>query len=193
MSNRLFHCRAVWALILAVVSSCLITGTPGVASNLESRAFKDERLPAVQFIGHDSRITQPRFVLVKDDAAWASLWSEHIGAAAGAGAMARHAAPKIDFSRYIVVGAFAGATTNQDGEVAEMVGIEAELVRVRYVPSTFQSASAIGGEPDRGVATTPYGLWVIERTEKPIVIEQGARGLKPEPIAWKEVKRFDGR
>jgi len=180
---------------LCVVSLAVLGGAAAssISASRDAAAAKDERLPAVQFVGHDSRITQPRFVLVKDQAAWASLWSEHTSAAAGGGAMTRYAAPVIDFNRFMVVGAFSGATTNQDGEVAEMVGVEPNLVRVRYVPSTFQSAVAIGGEADHGVATTPFGLWVVERTEKPIVIERGERGLKAEPIQWKEVKRFDGR
>lgn len=149
-------------------------------------------LPAVQFIGQDSKISTPRFVLIKDDAAWSSLWAEHTGAAEAITPPTRHATPKIDFARFMVIGAFGGATTNTDGQIASSVVVSDDSMRIRYEASTFQTAS-FGGKGDPGVKTTPFGLWVIERTDQAIIIEQGARGLKDSPIEWKQVSRFDAK
>ncbi|MBL0928453.1 MAG: hypothetical protein IBJ11_12515 [Phycisphaerales bacterium] len=146
--------------------------------------------PPVQFVGHDSRIQAPRYVLVKDDEAWARLWSEHTGVEASFVPPHRHHAPKIDFRRFVVVGYFAGASTNTDGEQAVSVSAERGTTLVRYQPSTFQSASD-GPERDPGVRTTPFGLWVIERSPQAIVILEGRRGIKSAPVKWTEVHRFD--
>jgi hypothetical protein len=151
-----------------------------------------DTLPAVQIVGHDSRIMAPRFVLVRDQATWDALWAEHTGAAIKGGAMGRHAAPKIDFSRFMVIGAFGGAVINTDGEEAQSVTVTDDLVRVRYESSTFQTSS-FGGNGDSGVKTSPFGLWVIEASKSPVVIEEARRGLKDSPVSWKEVKRFDAK
>ncbi len=153
---------------------------------------RGETLPYVQWIGADSKRTEPGFEIVRDDAAWRALWGAHTGTdTTPGGAMRRHAAPEVNFDRCVVVAHFRGRSTNHDGEVVHGVDESAERVRVRFIADTFQTASFDG--PDRGVATTPYGIWVLPRTEKPVVIEEGTRELKNEPVRWREVKRFDGR
>ncbi len=151
-----------------------------------------DTLPAVQFVGHNSKITTPRVVLAEDQPTWTLLWCEHVGLDASVTPPTRHLVPKIDFTRYVVVGVFGGEMTNTDGEVAEGVVISDDAVRIRYVSSTFQTSS-FGGNADPGVKTAPFGLWVIEKIKKPIVIEQGTRGLKDSPLSWKEVKRFEAK
>jgi hypothetical protein len=148
--------------------------------------------PAVQFIGHDSRIAAERFVLIRDEAEWSRLWAEHTGIDAAAGPPLRNSVPRIDFTRFMVVGVFRGATVNEDGEIVTSVLYGNDVVRVRYEPSTFQTAS-FGAGPDKGEATRPFGLWVIDRSHSPVVIEEGRRGLKSEPVKWREVKRFEAR
>lgn len=184
----MLHRRLIVASFLA-----LAAGFAGVSSSggMPLREAP-EVLPAVQLVGHDSKILSARFVLIRDDASWEALWAEHAGAAQKEGAMWRHAAPKIDFSRFMVVGVFGGATTNTDGEVAQSVTIADDRVRVRYESSTFQTAS-FGGQGDPGVKTAPFGLWVVEASDLPVVIEQARRGLKDSPVSWKEVKRFEGK
>lgn len=179
--------------LIAASSVALVFVFAGVASfGTSVLAPATDALPAVQLVGHDSRIMTPRFVLVRDQATWDSLWAEHTGVALKEGAMGRHAAPKIDFSRFMVVGVFGGAATNTDGEVAQSVTVTDDQVRVRYESSTFQTSS-FGGNGDPGVKTSPFGLWVIEVSKSPVVIEEGRRGLKDSPVSWKEVKRFDAK
>jgi hypothetical protein len=178
---------------IAASSLGLVFVIAGVASlGMSAPAPAKDMVPAVQFIGHDSKIMTPRFVLVRDQAAWDALWAEHSAAAVNEGAMGRHAVPMIDFSRFMVVGVFGGAVTNRDGEVAQSVTVTDAQVRVRYEASTFQTAS-FDGKADSGIKTSPFGLWVIENSKSPVVIEEGRRGLKDSPVTWKEVKRFDAK
>lgn len=177
--------------VIAASSAALVVAMAGFVSlGMSAPAPGNETLPAVQLVGHDSKIVTPRFVLIRDQGAWEALWAEHTGIDAKHGAMARHAAPKINFARFMVVGAFEGAVTNTDGEVAESVTVTGDKVRLRYERSTFQTSS-FGGKPDAGVKTSPFGLWVIEASTMPIVIEAGQRSLKDSAVSWKEVKRFD--
>ncbi|MFN0133361.1 MAG: hypothetical protein ACKVW3_12645 [Phycisphaerales bacterium] len=179
--------------VIAASSVALVLVFAGVASRgMSAPAPAKDMLSAVQLVGHDSKIMTPRFVLVRDQPAWDALWAEHTAAALKEGAMRRHAAPKIDFARFMVVGVFGGAVTNTDGEVAQSVTVTDDQVRVRYESSTFQTAS-FGGNGDSGVKTSPFGLWVIEASKSPVVIEEGRRGLKDSPLSWKEVKRFDAK
>ena len=175
-----------------VVAASSIALMIGVASlGMSAPAPVKDTLPAVQLVGHDSKIMTPRFVLVHDQAAWDALWAEHNGVDVQHGAMARHAAPKIDFAHFMVVGAFAGATTNTDGQEALSVISSEDSVRVRFVASTFQTSGGLGGKADQGIATSPFGLWIIHASNTSVVLEEGRRGVKDSPMSWHEVKRFD--
>ena len=148
------------------------------------------RLPVVQFTGHDSKVTREKFVLIRDEQAWENLWSEHTGRPVPQGPPTRHETPKIDFTRCMVVGHFTGPTTNQDGEVCEAFEVSAGKLRIRYRSSSFQTASFDG--PDRGVPASAFGLWVIDRRDMPIVIEEGRiHSLQDTTVRWVEVKRFE--
>ncbi|MEX2219739.1 MAG: hypothetical protein WD749_13380 [Phycisphaerales bacterium] len=146
--------------------------------------------PLVQWTGAHSKKTEAGFVLVRDDAAWRTLWAEHEGARTDEPyVFTRHAAPKIDFDRCLVVAYFAGKRTNQDGAVAEAVEQVGGATRLRFHPSTFQTAGPGGGAQ----SVTPYAMWVIPATNAPVVIEEARRSLKDEPVRWEEVKRFGAR
>lgn len=149
--------------------------------------------PVVQFVGHDSKIATQRSLLIKDQQSWAKLWSEHSGKDETPVPPNRHVAPKIDFSRFMAVAYFAGTSTNVDGAPAVQVLQRDESVAIRFERSTFQTESFGDGARDRGVKTTPFGIWVIDRSGKPVVIEEGRRGLKADPVTWTEVARLESK
>ncbi len=179
MSGRITLLRAT-VLLLA-----------SLAARVGAAAPPAESVPPVQFVGHESKVTSPRFVLAEDERSWRELWAEHTGVENSGVPPHRHAAPKIDFSRFMVVGVFLGASTNCDGAPAVAVIRDDGALRVRYEHSTFQTASIEG--PDRGVSTTPFGLWVIEKSDAAVVVERGVRRLKNQPIEWRAVHRFERR
>jgi len=150
-----------------------------------------ESLPYVQWVGHDSK-SPAGFQLIRDDAAWKTLWSTHTGAAASHTPPTRHAVPKVDFTQCMVIAYFRGPSTNRDGEELTSVSIDKDLSRCRFIGSTFQTSGGLEGGGG-AVSTQPYGIWVLPRASTPIVIEEGRRGLKSDPIQWKEVHRFAAR
>lgn len=171
------RCAMVAASVVAAVG---VLGAGGAGGRAE------ERPPCVQWVGHWSERAAPGFVIVRDEAAWRALWADHTGVLAKEGAMKRHAAPKVDFERWMVVGCFSGVNINGDGEVARSVAEDGGALRVRFVSSSFQTAGPGGG----GVDVRPYGLWVVPATDKPVVVERGHITKDPrEGVRWDEVWR----
>lgn len=165
----------------------LAAGLVVAAAGMRGQEVKD-RAPFVQWAGHETRREEAGWVMVGNEADWRELWAEHAGVDVGHGAMERYGAPIVDFGRCFVVGYFAGPRTNSDGEVVQTIQERPGELLIRFWHSSFQTLGPDGG----GVRTRPFGLWVIERPEgaKPIVIEEQAPGLKSDPPAWREVKRF---
>ncbi len=160
------------------------------AAPREAEAPPEPERALVQWAGAASK-HPAGFALVLDQAAWRALWSAHTGSPASHSPPGRHAAPIIDFTRCMVVAWFTGPTTNTDGVLLETVAVGKDLVRLRVEHSTFQTA----GQDGRGgaVDTTPFGIWVIPRSDAPIVVEEARRSLKRDPVTWVEVHRFKGR
>lgn len=165
----------------------IVAGLAGAQPSGEAAAG-EERLPIVQFAGHDSKITTERFVLVDTREAWVKLWGQHTGAEESLTPPTRHVTPAIDFSRYSVAGYFHGTGTNRDGEIGVSVRTTPEGTRVRFEASTFQSFSA-GPGPDTGFTTRSFGLWVIEKPAGGVIFEEARGSLKNEPVRWVEVGR----
>lgn len=177
--------------LFASITLALAAGGAGVMAGL-ARDVAPAVKPYVQWAGHESKITERAFVIARTDDEWAELWSRHTGTPVSWGAMGRHSAPKIDFDRCLVVGYFNGRATNTDGQVAQSITTADDGVHVRFETASFQTAS-FGPGPDTGEATTSFGLWVIDKTDKPIIIEQAHIAGKGGATTWKVVQTFAGK
>ena len=148
----------------------------------------EPRTAYVQWAGHDSKVLHESYQLIRDEPAWRALWESRAGKSEY-----RNFAPKIDFTQCCIAAFFRGPSNNEDGEILQSITTEPDRVVLRFVPSTFQTAS-FNGE-DHGINTVPFGIWVIPATDKPVVVEEGRMrlGLKAEEIVYKEVHRFEAR
>lgn len=176
---------AVFALPVAAL---LAVGQPEKAPTKQV-VIEAKTMPAVQFVGQDSKIESAKYVLVTNVEDWNKLWAEHTGVAQSY-SPPRYTAPIIDFTRYVVVGAFNGKSTNTDGKIVDAIRLDPDAVRVRFHTASFQTARSGPGD-DPGTATSSYGLWVIEKSTKPIVLEEPAQTTKAGSSGWKEVQRFE--
>jgi len=143
--------------------------------------------PVVAWSGPQSGHTHELWVRVRQPEDWRKLWETHEGEHArrlmahGGGVIC----PEIDFERYEVVAYFRGLSANSDGEVVTEIREEADRLVIRFDSFSFQSATF--GGPEAGPQqpnVTPYGIWVIERTDKPVVIEENTQRLKDQPAEW---------
>lgn len=147
--------------------------------------------PLVSIMGTDGRILDGRFARVRDRKAWETLWSEHRG---GPRVVAGWTdAPEIDFGRCEVVAYFRGRALNTRGERVEAIESIGSTRRIRFDSATYQTMSRAGKE---GAESPPqpelvsYGIWIFDRTDQAIVIEEDVQGLLGQPPIWKERHAF---
>lgn len=156
------------------------------------RAEPESRPPVISFSGPHSAITERAFHFITTQATFADLWASHIGEKAER--MIAHSGgvigPTIDFERFAVVAYFRGRSYNCDGEYVISIDEFEDRVRIRFDSHTFQTSS-FGDEPDPGERVTPYGIWVISRTNKSIVLEENTQGLIGREPVWTERQRFN--
>ncbi len=168
------------------LATTVVLGVGAFALNVapESASLK----PCVSFNGAHSSIGTPRIEIIRDAAAWKALWVEHRGDRVDTSVYGPEA-PVIDFTRYDVIAVFSGEAWNCNGHFVVDVADLAETRRVRFDSHTFQTAGPGGG----GVKSRPYGIWVLPRTARPIVLEENVQGLIGHPPVWKERARFEPR
>ncbi|MCW5776926.1 MAG: hypothetical protein KIS87_10850 [Phycisphaeraceae bacterium] len=148
------------------------------------------RAPAVEWIGPDSRIRERRVERVRTREAWESLWHEHTGEGRKFRDETYAFAPRIDFSRFEVVAFFRGPARNNDGEHVVSIEEREDGLLIRFDSSTYQTFFAHDA-PDTRTREHPFGIWVIDRTDGPIVVEENVQRLKDNPARWAEQRRFD--
>ena len=155
------------------------------ADRAEEPAFAQR--PYVSFGGHYSLITERQFVRITTAEQWQKLWDRHRGEDIPRNALGWSAIPQVDFDTCLVVAFFRGNAWNTNGEFVVEMADRHDAVRIRFDSSTFQTAGPDGG----GVRVTPFGMWVIPRTGKAIVIEENVQGLIGREPKWKEQHRFE--
>jgi len=184
------HTRRTFALVTLCGLLAAAAANPALSDAVPQ---VPEIKPLVQWAGHETKSNQRGFSLITDETAWRQLWTSHAGLEFGHGAVFRNYAPLIDFDRGFIVAYFRGPSTNEDGEILVSIAELPDQIRLRFERSSFQTASFDG--TDHGMKTTPYGIWLVPKPAGgiavPIVIEEARRGLKDEPITWKEVHRIE--
>ena len=139
--------------------------------------------PLVTIHGEKSAIDKTHYVKVSDKAAWAKLWCQHIGKPFR-GAYSWHYnesnVPNIDFKQCMVVAVFQGTKWNSAGVRVEEV-LNAEELTLRFDDLGFQTSGPDGG----GVKNRPFGMFVLPRSDKVIVLEENVQSRIGKPPTWK--------
>lgn len=113
--------------------------------------------------GSDSAITLPRRIVIRTDADWRQLWSEHMP-----GLVASPPSPQVDFRTQMVIAVFRG---NTEGgfpiTITEIQKRGTELVVV------FEELSPPPGFPlGVGVVLQPYHIVQVESLLLPVVFQR---------------------
>ncbi len=124
----------------------------------------------MQFItlasGDHSGIEEPREAIVRTAAQWSALWKEHAGT---------DAPPAVDFSRFMVIGVFAGSRPTA-GYGIEITGIERRDGRLVVTYREQRPA------PDAMVAqvlTSPFQIVRTDRHAGRVTFERSGDSSKP--------------
>ena len=139
-----------------------------------------ELRPYVSWSGAHSKFAERLCLRVTTTEDWAKLWERHAGKGADV--------PVVDFGRCMVIAAFQGKAWNSDGVKATSITEEVGRILVRLDERGYQTG---GSGPDGGaVRVTAYGLFVVPRSAKMVVVEENVQNLLGHPAVWKERKRF---
>ena len=148
------------------------------------------RPPAVQWVGPCSNISTPGFRRVTDRETWTTLWALHRGDLADYSPWGQVMPPEIDFGRYMVVARFTGESATNNGESASSVFRRGDAVVLRFDSRTCQTM-APDPDDDPVAKSLPYGIWVVERFDGPVIVEEDYNSRIGGGPVWKEVHRFE--
>lgn len=136
-------------------------------------------VPIASFTGASTGVRETGWVRVTSQEALTELWGEH------AQVEWQHVPGlAVDFERCIVLAYFQPDSTNASGVTIESIESVDAGLRVRYDVVHYQTMS-IGEEPDRGVASAPFGFFVVDRYEGPLVFEENVQGIIGQPPVWR--------
>ena len=188
-------------LVLMVV---IMSAAGWSALAVEDRPVQKETQPCVSISDADSHVTVQRYERIESMKDWVRLWLEHRGEKPfpyDPNAGIRWQLPvRIDFEHYMVVAIFQGKSVNVDSlKIVSITEEEKQLV-LRYDENSYQTFGKVhDDDPDKGNPdkddpddgkVTPYGFFVLPRTEKPIVIEENVQRYLGSPPIWKERARL---
>lgn len=177
--------RTKVCVLVAVGAACLIAAA-GPGGEHGRRASS---VPLVAWMGHFSSAA-PGFYRFTDAETWKNFWISHQGERLERNSRGWGAGPEIDFGACMVVAYVRGQARSRDGERLESIDEAGGALRLRFDGISYQTAS-FGPTPPIPPSLCPYGIWVVPRSLKPVVIEENVQGLKDSPPQWQERRRFD--
>jgi hypothetical protein len=124
--------------------------------------------------------------------AWERVWTQHTGTAVQADAWPRPSIPEVDFARCMVISIVPGEEINAYSvQLVEVQDRKADTL-LRYDVLRYQVSSPLNADKPAPVQKNrPYGFFVIERTLKPLVLENNVQNIIGQPPIWKEAHRLD--
>lgn len=126
--------------------------------------------------GSASKIETPRYVRILSRGEWQDLWNAHAKDGAPG--------PEVDFETHMVVAVFKGKTWNCRGIALEKAIEGNDSIEVFLCPLYYQS----GPKADRA---TPFGIFVLPKSSKKIVVKENVQYLIGGPAIWEKVAEFD--
>jgi hypothetical protein len=159
----------------------------GLLAALPGTAADKDVGPYVSLSGKHSMITERSYLRIATHDAWTKLWLRHVGQPP----VERYdeyynpaARPLVDFDKCQVLAILQGKRWNSAGVKVVSAVEEETVVRVRFDDKSFQT---MGGAE----AVTAYGIFVMPKTTKPILLEENIQGLIGGDPIWKERARLE--
>jgi hypothetical protein len=125
--------------------------------------------------GNDSKITEKEYHRITSKDEWQKLWQRH--------SPGDEALPAVDFSKDMIIAVFLGKTVNTGGITAQVEEIGGVL-RFQFDGRGYQTL----GKWDK---VTPFGIFVIPRSDMKVILEENVQNLIGGPARWKTQATFD--
>jgi len=171
---------------LAGLAALVMLACPAAAPTHESGRGEADSDPLVSLHGARSSVAKLRYERITTKEAWNKLWSEHAAGKSTKDHVVHSSTPTIDFKRCMVVAVFSGPAWNCDGHYVESTSDEGSHLRIRFDSYTYQTMGPDGG----GQSVQPFGIWILPRSRKEILLEENVQGTLGAPPVWKEKQRW---
>jgi len=177
------RCHLLLTLPVLLAATPVLQGTPQQAAQRPLR-------PAVAITGAKSAIEKAAYHRLRSPQDLAQIWLQHLGKQPPAGEYGFYyneaAVPEVDFERFEVVAIFGGSGWNSAGFNLESVSDDKDARTIRFDDKSYQTEGPNGG----GKRVSPFGFFVLPRTEVAIVLQQNVQSMIGEPPQWQERARL---
>jgi hypothetical protein len=171
---------------VAVFFGCVLSAATSLAAGRVLPTDDKEKVvkPLFSLDGRESKNTKAGYHRIESPEAWNALWLRH-----NTGTEKPDKVPitmpqaEVDFSRCMVVAVFQGKGENCDGFKMHSVLESDEQITVRIQARYF----ATGPEVQE---TAAWGIFVLPRSTKHLLIELDKRSEKIDPPKWTKVAEF---
>ena len=168
-------------LALAMVGAVILVGLSAVTFLGKDEERQAIINPYISWSGAHSKVAETKYFKITDSKEWEKLWHRHAGE--------KSDVPAVNFEVCMVIAIFHGRHFNSAGIVITITE-EGGQIRFRFDDDSYQTL----GDDEKGgaVEVEDYGIFVIPRSTKPLVLEEDVQRLLDKPPIWKERARFEG-
>ncbi|NQZ70889.1 MAG: hypothetical protein HRT89_22795 [Lentisphaeria bacterium] len=138
--------------------------------------------PYIVLSGANSRFKKKDTMRIMTPGAWIKTWQKHLGYKEDVKYdlyRNRLKLPIVDFKTCMLIAVFGGKRFNSAGYKVHTIFLKDDNLIFRYEAKSYQT----DGE---GEKVTPYGFFIIPRSDKTVVGEYAYRERKNGPITWIE-------
>ena len=176
------------------------------ASRQEVRG-QGENKPLVSLSGAQTKIEGRSYHRLTDVEEFQGLYMRHLGHKAEEfdDYYNTHGVPIVNFERCMVIAILQGDSFNSAGVYVHSVEEDDERILVRFDDRSYQTSGGfredralVEGVPDPDKLgdggrqqVRAWGMFVLPRSAKAVVLEENVQGIIGQPPEWKERERFD--
>ena len=116
---------------------------------------------------------------IESEKAWEALWLKHQTGKKERGNSVPNSFTfcEVDFKKYMLLAVFQGFGVNRSGYEVHSITEEKDRLVIRVLPNNFQTLFELS-------KTTAWGVFVLPRSTKPVVIELDTKSLTADPPKW---------
>jgi hypothetical protein len=174
------HLTLVLPIAALVSLLCVLHGTSAPSINSVTHR------PVVSMHGRTSKITDRRILRITREEEWKALWFEHkYGVTDSKDIPDDFEFVDADFDKHMVIAIFS-QRDNSKGLTAHTILEDDDHLTIRLNEHCYQSLVIAGGAPPP--VYQPWGVFVLPRSAKEIVLETDERDLIADPPSWKKWK-----
>ena len=165
----------------------------------EEKAAQKAGKPLLTMYGTGSKVLKAKMVRVTSEKEWQALWAEHKTGPAKANKLTdEHGIVELDFKKVMVVAIFGGKGAISKGYSVHSMREGKKQITLRVDQHPYQIGFRDDPAPGPELSAVavierddlPWGIFVLPRAQKEIVLYEDKRSLIQDPPKWVKWKSF---